>query len=194
MSIYSQQQTGLMKFNQINKTKGLSQNSFNCILQDHEGFLWFGTDNGMIRYDGYTFQTFQNDPFVKNSLADNYVRLMAEDASGKIWIAGGSGLSSYNTHSGRFVIYQQDAGNKYSLPSDHINCISKDSGGRVWFGTDKGLFFYDDSAGRFVDFEKNISQTNLSGHNILGIVFSSDNQVWIQRHLALTYLISLKKN
>ena len=71
-----------IRFNHFSTDQGLSQSQFECILQDSKGYMWFGTYNGLIKYDGYSFTTFQTDPSNKNSLPTNYVNHLCEDGEG----------------------------------------------------------------------------------------------------------------
>ena len=77
--------------------EGLSQSEVTCILQDRQGFLWIGTRGGLNRYDGYSFQIFQNEIGNPNSLINNSIECLLEDRQGNIWIGTKSnGLSKYS--------------------------------------------------------------------------------------------------
>src|SRR6478609_5969920 len=75
------------KFNHIETTEGLSESNVLCIFQDSKGFMWFGTEDGLNKYDGYKITVYKNDPQNKNSLSENQVNDIIEDASGDLWIA-----------------------------------------------------------------------------------------------------------
>lgn len=70
-----------LRFQYLTTNEGLAQNTVDCIFQDSKGFMWFGTWNGLCRYDGYTFKTFQKKNS-ENSLPNNFVRAIAEDQTG----------------------------------------------------------------------------------------------------------------
>jgi ligand-binding sensor domain-containing protein len=74
------------RFGALGLEDGLSQGMIYCILQDKKGFLWFGTKEGLNRYDGYRFTIYRNIPGDSTSLADNQVYSMAEDGAGRIWV------------------------------------------------------------------------------------------------------------
>src|SRR3970282_602883 len=75
-----------LKFKHLNSNDGLSQNFISCILQDKTGFLWFGTKDGLNRYDGYNFKVYRHDPFDTTSVSGNFIFSMYEDSKGRLWI------------------------------------------------------------------------------------------------------------
>lgn len=80
--IYSQE----IRFEQLLIEQGLSHRSVNCILQDKQGFMWFGTDDGLNRFDGYEFKVYTNTNGDLSSLSDNYIITLYEDSGGNIWV------------------------------------------------------------------------------------------------------------
>jgi serine phosphatase RsbU (regulator of sigma subunit)/ligand-binding sensor domain-containing protein len=73
-------------FSHLTVKEGLSQGSVNCILQDSKGFMWFGTQDGLNRFDGYEFRVFRHDPADSTTIGDNFIRSITEDSSGTLWI------------------------------------------------------------------------------------------------------------
>ncbi|MCK7536674.1 MAG: hypothetical protein MZV63_39770 [Marinilabiliales bacterium] len=71
---------------------GLSQTSIHCLLQDKRGFLWIGTQDGLNRYDGYSFKSFKNEPHDTASISNNYIHCLFEDSQGNIWSWNKSGI------------------------------------------------------------------------------------------------------
>lgn len=89
-------QTSKLKFDALTIQDGLSQGMVNDILRDRFGFMWFATKDGLNCYDGYQFSIFKHDVNDYNSLADNFVKVLFEDAEGRLWIGTSSrGLSSF---------------------------------------------------------------------------------------------------
>ena len=76
--------------------QGLSNNAVTCIYRDHNGFMWFGTYDGLNRYDGYSFRVFRNTVGDSASLLDNHVYCINSDNENKIWVGGGKGASVYD--------------------------------------------------------------------------------------------------
>ncbi len=91
-----------LSFNHFAVRDGISQSVIICICQDSEGFLWFGTQNGLNRFDGYSFVSYFNDPYDTTSLSNNWIFSIAEDSTGGLWIATKGGLNRYDKKTGLF--------------------------------------------------------------------------------------------
>src|SRR5687767_9272831 len=93
----------VMRFDHISIEQGLSQSSVRVIFQDSRGFLWFGTEDGLNRYDGYTFKTYKPDPDAPQSLSDRWISSIVEDKAGILWIATRlGGLNYYDPRTEQF--------------------------------------------------------------------------------------------
>ena len=123
--------------------KGLSQNTVNCILQDEKGFLWFGTEDGLNRFDGVKFTVFRNDPKNPNSISNSYILSIYEDSSGIIWIGTINGLNEFDRVKEKFIHYFHDKKEPYSLSNNFISSIYEDKEGNLWIGTQRGLNKFD---------------------------------------------------
>ena len=96
-------------FNHLNVDDGLSQSSVTCIFQDTKGFMWFGTQDGLNRYDGYKFKIFKNIPNDSTSLTDNFIFSILEDEFGALYIETQSGnIHKYNPISESFTVIPID--------------------------------------------------------------------------------------
>ena len=127
-------------FDQIFLEQGLSQSIVKCILQDKEGFMYFGTEDGLNRYDGYNFTVMRNNPQDTNSLSYNDINAMFLDSEGNIWIGTfNSGLNKYNPYTKKIIRFTHDHTNINSISHDNITAICADSSGIIWVGTDNGL-------------------------------------------------------
>ena len=101
-----------IKFEHITLEDGLSDSTIYCVFQDSRGFLWFGTDHGLDKYDGYNFKTYRHQPENPNSLGGNIVRAVVEDQSGTLWIGTfGGGLDKFDPKKEQFTHYQKVPGN-----------------------------------------------------------------------------------
>ncbi|MBP7810539.1 MAG: hypothetical protein KA163_14700 [Bacteroidia bacterium] len=92
-----------LRFKQIDVSQGLSQNSVNKVFKDSEGYYWIGTQDGLNRYDGFTFDVYRHNRNDTNSLSDNFVLDIAEDKFGNLWIATRNGLNRYNKRTNLFL-------------------------------------------------------------------------------------------
>ena len=127
-------------FDRLPSELGLSQNLISAILQDHKGFLWFGTKDGLNRFDGYKFTVYRHDPFDSTSLSDSYITALLEDRAGRIWVGTlRGGLNLFEREREIFHRSLPEAGNPNSLSNERINAIAEDHQGAIWIGTYGGL-------------------------------------------------------
>lgn len=126
------------KFENLSIKDGLSHNNVYCAIQDDQGILWFGTSNGLNRYDGYTFQTFKYNPNNSNSLSSNYVRCLLQDSNGNIWAGTDKGLTRYDTENGIFTIFLNESSDSSSISNNNIRALLEDHNGNIWIGTAGG--------------------------------------------------------
>ncbi|MFC1563507.1 two-component regulator propeller domain-containing protein [candidate division KSB1 bacterium] len=132
-------QQPVARFDHITTEQNLSQNTVRCIYQDSRGFLWFGTQDGLNKYDGYTIKHYFHDPDNPNSLANNFIQSICEDNSGDLWIGTENGLSKLNRESGRFTNYVTDPEDSKTISDNIIYVVHKDINGDMWIGTRDGL-------------------------------------------------------
>jgi ligand-binding sensor domain-containing protein len=172
-------QTGQgLKFERLSLEHRLSQSSVLCILQDRKGFLWFGTQDGLNKYDGYRFTVYKHEASDSTSLSENYVEALYEDRSGTLWVGTiGGGLNRFNSDTETFTAFVHDPKNPHSLSHDAILSIYEDSSRRLWIGTQGGgLNEMDRSTGRFTRY---LHDPN-NPHSL------SNNHVWQIREDAAT--------
>jgi signal transduction histidine kinase/ligand-binding sensor domain-containing protein/CheY-like chemotaxis protein len=131
--------------------EGLSNNASYCILQDHVGYIWIGTDDGLNRFDGKLFKVYRNDPNNPASLSLNMISSMLEDRDHNLWIGTkGGGLCRYDRLQDHFITYAYDPNDSFSLSHQQIAAIYQDKEGTLWIGTDGGgLNKLDPSTGKF---------------------------------------------
>src|SRR5437899_1015692 len=111
-----------IKFQHLKTDDGLSQSDVLCTFQDSRGFMWFGTEDGLNKYDGYNFTVYKNDPKKNNSLSNNYINDIAEDNSGDLWIAtSDGGLNKYERKKDQFVHFKHDPKDPNSISDNYIS-------------------------------------------------------------------------
>jgi len=130
--------TSRPRFERLTIEDGLSHNVVNCMLQDSDGMMWFGTPDGLNRYDGYRFTIFRYDRNDEYSLSNNRINALFEDSRGDLWIGTDSGLNRYDRNSDRFVRFLHDPDNSDSLSAEAVFAIGEDSLGSLWIGAPGG--------------------------------------------------------
>ena len=136
------------KFKHLTIDNGLSQNTVYCTLQDRTGYIWVATEEGLNRYDGHEFKTFQADAAVAHSLSNDQVNTLYEDAQGTLWVGTKNGLNRYRADSEDFVSYLV-AGSQTTYKTAFITAILQDQHGIMWVGTNDGLKRFDPKRGTF---------------------------------------------
>jgi signal transduction histidine kinase/ligand-binding sensor domain-containing protein len=118
----------------------LSQGMINSIAQDHWGFMWFGTVDGLNRYDGYRFTVFLHDANNPYSISSNLITCIFEDSHHRLWVGTGlNGLNLFQQSSERFIRFNTTSAPPYQLSDDKIISIQEDKFGNIWVATTYGL-------------------------------------------------------
>ena len=142
-----------IKFEHISVEQGLSHGNVQSILQDYLGFMWFATEDGLNKYDGYTFTTYRHDPLDSTSLSSNYLSWIYEDSERNLWISTiGGGLNKYNRDQDNFISFKPDRDNPESIITDVMQqtvAFNYDGKEVLWIGTQFGLCKMDIATQRF---------------------------------------------
>ena len=145
----SNAQNESLRFEHIGIEEGLSNESITTIFQDSKGYMWFGTMDGLNKYDGYTFTKYRFDPFDSNSLAQNFIYTIFEDKQGSIWIGTHEGLCRFERSTEKFIRYRPLPNAGFSNPN--ISAINEDRDGMIWVGSTSGeLGRFDRQTGKFL--------------------------------------------
>ncbi|MBN1184287.1 MAG: response regulator [Bacteroidales bacterium] len=159
--------------------QGLSQNMVDCILKDSRGFMWFGTWNGLNRFDGYDFVVYRNDNQDTSSIGDNFNYALIEDHFGNIWVGCDNGLSVFIFSENRFVNYNTQ--NTSISLLHNINSLTLDKSGNIWIGTDNGIGIIKpvDNKGNFERITDSFFISNLDGVAIRTLIEDEAGNIWI---------------
>ena len=130
-------------FDRLNVEDGLSDRTVYCIEQDSEGFIWFGTESGLDRYDGYDIVPFMTDNGDNGTLYRKTVSCLHNDSCGRLWIGTRCGLYIYDPIVPGFSEISPDIDSLNILRAGNIRTLFEDSGGIIWAGTREGLVMYD---------------------------------------------------
>ena len=167
----SRGQENRMRFEELSIDDGLSQTIVYSIEQDNEGFMWFATEDGLNRYDGYHFSVIRHDPEDPNSLGYNHILSLYVDSRGILWIGTfQKGLDRYDSEHDIFIHYRFGKDDTSTISHDIVNCIHEDSMGDIWVGTDEGLNRLDFSTGTFTRYLHDPTDpTSLGADRIMAI-------------------------
>jgi signal transduction histidine kinase/ligand-binding sensor domain-containing protein len=178
-SVYTQNK---IKFEHFSTEAGISNDLIYQIIQDKYGFLWFATQAGLNKYDGYNFTVYKNDPQNKNSLANDNLQTVCE-FNEFIWVGTwGGGLNKFDRINNS-IYFQNNASDSTSLISNKIHKILFDHKNILWIATLKGLDEYNPTTNSFKHY--------LKGENILKIAEDKDGTLYLTSD---THLFILDKN
>ena len=177
---YAQDNT--IHFETVNVENGLSQNTVYTIIQDHKGFLWIGTDDGLNRYDGYNFTVFTNRIGEKGTLANSRVISLLEDSSKRLWVGTiGGGLNLYHWETNSFTAYRHSDTDTLSLSNDRVMALCEDITGSIWVGTaDGGLNLFNPESEEFKVYMNTPLTPNVLPSNVIrSLYIDSQNVLWV---------------
>ncbi|MBI5474062.1 MAG: hypothetical protein HY961_17130 [Ignavibacteriae bacterium] len=136
-------QSSNLNFDHIGLEQGLSQSTVYTIVQDAQGFLWFGTQGGLNRYDGYSIVAFKHNAADEASIADNSILCLRSDSRGDLWVGTiFGGLDRYVLAENKFHHHLHNRSDSASVSDNRINVLFEDSQRNIWVGTPQGLDLY----------------------------------------------------
>lgn len=167
-------------FTNLDNTDGLSHNRVHVILKDSRGFMWFGTMQGLCRYDGYSFKVFKNNPLDSNSIGGNTITQLVEDNDNKIWVTANYEIDIFDPISETFVHNHKVFNQKNGVPKAN-NLYYKDKNGDFWFAhPDSGLYKYLFRKDSLIKINYVIEDTATIGHErITDISEDSKGNLWL---------------
>jgi signal transduction histidine kinase/ligand-binding sensor domain-containing protein len=172
-------------FKHLTTDEGLSNNQVLDLIQDKTGFIWMATDDGLNRFDGYSFKVYRNIPGDSISLSDNSVWTLFEDRYGFIWIGTKSGdLNRYNPQTDEFTHWKIKS---EFVEESSITAICEDRRGAIWIGTYKsGVYRFDPVTGSIEEWNNKLASPNILTNNyITSILEDNDGNLLIGTYLGL---------
>ncbi|MCX6553500.1 MAG: ATP-binding protein [Candidatus Aminicenantes bacterium] len=149
--------------------QGLPQNSIEAIIQSRQGYLWLGTQEGIVRFDGVRFDVFDKNRI--SALKENYILSLFEDADGALWVGTfGGGLTYINLQEERFFSYTTADG----LGSNFVYAVNMDRKGTMWIGTTGGVSSFKD--GKFATYT---THEGLANNFVYSICINSKDELWL---------------
>jgi len=162
--------------------QGLSNNSVRCIFQDHYGFMWFGTYDGLSRWDGYEFKVFRNKLNDSSSLPHNYIYDINEDDHYNLWVGTGQGIGIYNNLSFQFSpawFYPYGSRSRMKIRSN-VTSIKTDAKGDVLIGTNGwGLQVREAGSDVAIQIPFQRGAAVITGYNVEAIDIDGAQRIWL---------------
>ncbi|TGV04760.1 hybrid sensor histidine kinase/response regulator transcription factor [Flavivirga rizhaonensis] len=182
-----------LKFKNYSTKDGLSQRSVASILQDNQGFMWFGTRYGLNKFDGDTFKNYNYNSEEINSLSHNWITELVKDYSGTIWVGTKKGLNKYSPENDNFSRVRKSNLNKQFYDHEIWDIKVQDSS-FLWIATNQGLDKFHIATNNILTFKHNDNNPNsISSDKVRRIFIASNNDLWISTSEKID-LYDVKKN
>ncbi len=186
--------TNDLKFTHLTKDEGLSNHTITSIFKDSNGFMWFGTYEGLNLYDGYRVKTFHKDDNNPNSISHNNINCIFEDSKGKIWIGTtGGGVNVYDRNTQKFKAFYHDVKSSKSISSNSVFAVIEDSEGDLWFATGSGLNKLIVETGEFKHYFHDEQNPNTLPYDYLtDLEFDNNGNLWIATYGSGISVLNIK--
>jgi len=181
-SVFSFDGKPSVRFKHLTLEDGLPQNTVQAILKDSTGFLWIGTQEGLVRYDGYSLKVFKHEANNVNSLSNGSIHSIIEDSQGNLWLGiYAGGLNHFNTKTKQFTHYRHQASDINSLSNDRVISLLEDSQGKLWVGTyGGGLNHFNPKTQQFTHYRYQVGDANsLNNDYVMSLVEDSQGNLWV---------------
>ena len=190
LPLISISQAPKLKFKHISIEQGLSNSTIETIFQDKRGFIWFGTRDGLNRYDGNQMITYRFDAEDTASISDNFIRYIYEDRNQTLWVGTINGLNRFDPATNKFTRYKQIKGNTKSLSSNFVTCIYEDRKGDLWIGTwGGGVNLFIPKENGFIHFQHTTGKSkSLSSDRVNYLYEDTQGNLWVGAENGLNLL------
>lgn len=159
-----------IRFSRPDAPEGQSLTKLGPIVQDNQGFLWFGSQHGLFRFDGYSYKEFVHDPANSNSLSGVFITTLFKDRNGTLWVGCDRFLDRLDLETETFT--------HYSFP--FVVHISQDKAGLLWLATPSGLYGFDPATGRSRHYTHNAADPlSLSSNNVRSSGEDREGRFWV---------------
>jgi ligand-binding sensor domain-containing protein len=179
-----------LKFEHLSLDQGLSQVTVNTIIQDHRGFIWFATRDGLNRFDGYHFRIYRHNPFDSTSISNNRVNVLYEDHEGYLWVGTDEGLNRYDRDGDTFLSFKRDMRSPNSISDNRITALVEDQMGNLWIGTAKGVDQLNKNRNlfRYPGFEET-RETEANVRSVTALYEDSRGRIWLGTQQSGLYIL-----
>ncbi|MGB5329459.1 MAG: two-component regulator propeller domain-containing protein, partial [Gammaproteobacteria bacterium] len=171
-----------IRFEPLSLEDGLSQNTVTAIVQDQAGFMWFGTQDGLNRYDGYQFIQLKHDPRDPATLRNDSILALHLDPNGDLWVGTeGGGLSRWDTSAEVFAHYNEETGAPAGFGRERVRVITRDKNGILWIGLHQsGLYSFNEQTSQWQQFQaEDGNLKSLSDNRVRAIHEDRTGRLWV---------------
>ncbi len=168
-----------LQFKSYNVNNGLSQSVIISIFQDSEGFIWIGTQDGLNRFDGYTFKKFVRNPIDTASISNNWMYSITEDNENNIWIGTKDGLNKYNKKTGKFQCLRNKPNDNNSIFNNNVYGLVADKKGNVYVNTPPVLNVINVKTGKINRYVNKIGSSTTIEDYQMPVIIDRDGLIWI---------------
>jgi ligand-binding sensor domain-containing protein/signal transduction histidine kinase/DNA-binding response OmpR family regulator len=188
-----------LRFTHISKEEGISNSTIESIFQDSLGFIWFGTRDGLNRYDGNEIVVYRNVPSDSNSLSDNFIRCIYEDRHHHLWVGTTNGLNRFNREKNNFTRFKHRNNDPTSLSLNPVTSLTEDRNNHLWVGTfGGGINLFDEKRGTFKQYGSVgaggaglIQNKNITDNRVNALFADQVGNLWVATYSCL-YLFNAK--
>ncbi|MGE5233203.1 MAG: two-component regulator propeller domain-containing protein [Acidobacteriota bacterium] len=172
---------GSIEFTRVAIPDDVPAHLASALAQDRRGFLWIGTQGGLVRYDGYRYRVFRPDPADPASLGGSYVRTLMVSHDGRVWAGTfGGGVSVWDPASERFTQFRHDPRDPQSLAYDRVEGLAEDRSGAIWVATGSGLDLLDPRSGHCTHFRhRDGDPSSLAHDRVRGLLVDTAGTLWV---------------
>ena len=166
------------KFSHYSVKDGLSQSTIICFFQDSDGYLWIGTQNGLNKFNGYSFDNFFHNPTYKNSISNNWILSITEDNLGNLWIGTQKGLNKFDKKNETFSVLEHLHDNSL-IDNSSVPGLSTDKNGNILINTPPELHILNPETNEIKHYANSLPvELVVSDHN-MPVIQVSDGLIWI---------------
>ena len=165
-------------FTNYSINEGLSQSVVNCVFQDSKGYIWIGTQNGLNRFNGETFDVYIYNPLDSGSISNNWIYAIAEDTEGNLWVGTKGGLNKYLTMQNKFQRIKWQTGFTFDL-TQYIYDIICLSDGNVLINTPPVISIYNQKKKVFTSFQSKLEYDGAVKDVRIPVIEDDDGKIWV---------------
>jgi len=169
-----------LRFEHLSVEQGMAQETVTAITQDQQGYMWFGSQNGLSRFDGYRVTVYKNIPSDPRSLADNWVQALHVDEKNRLWIGTRAGLQRFDPDSEKFTRFLPDESTTSGNGKRQVQAIIGGEQDELWLATNDGLQHFDSKSGRFDIFRHDDADAgSLNNDHVTALARDKYGNLWV---------------